>query len=137
MKQRSLLLVIVLVVVAGTAGVFYLNRSGDEVRVSRDLLTSGVCLACQKEAEVEHGLEESAPFACPHCGEQAVYPWFYCEDCNRRFVPQLVRMAGSAAPTVPPAGVICTACRSAAVTQYVPGLTPEPPGDDVPLPRWP
>ena len=96
----------------------------------------GICLACQKESQSTHGLTEEPPFVCPHCGKQAVYPWFYCFECQKRFVPDLAR-PGPGQPLRFPSWPSCPCpnCRSSRVGQFDPALQPTPLGD-APLPKW-
>ena len=97
-------------------------------------LVKGVCLACQQEVESEHALHERAPFVCPKCGEQAVYPWLYCFECNMRFVPRLEQRDDGGPPRMP-AHPRCPACRSRGVGAFIPEIA-NPETTDAPLPEW-
>ncbi|MBN2445732.1 MAG: hypothetical protein JXO22_03350 [Phycisphaerae bacterium] len=95
----------------------------------------GVCLACKADARFSHDADEDAPYDCKNCGERAVYPWLYCFDCEKRFVPTLV--ADADGPPKMPGFPRCPVCRQSHFAAY----DPEDPDQknskgDAPLPKW-
>lgn len=133
--QRNVVLGAIAVAAIVVAIVLFARGGAQSRAVPKDYTIEGVCLACREEAQITQPLGEYAPFPCPHCGKQAVYPWFYCYDCNRRFVPELVRPEPNG-PLRLPMGPRCTACRSNHVGQYDPQWPTQHPIGDAPLPKW-
>ncbi len=135
---RKLLYAILIVVGLGTTAFMFLRQRPARLAVDADrLVVHGVCLACREEGAAAAPWGEQAPYACPKCQVKGVYPWWYCQECRRRFVPALVeRDAGE--PLRLPAVVACTGCQSAYVSPYLPEHAQlEPPVGDVPPPAWP
>jgi hypothetical protein len=134
-SQRNGVLVGVVIIALGIVGYLSFGSGRGAAGVPSQYVTSAVCLACQKETEVKHARGELAPWTCRFCGKNAVYPWFYCSNCKKRFVPNLTRPEPGGplrTPTVP----VCPACGSQNVGLYMPGLTDEKPAGDAPLPAW-
>jgi predicted RNA-binding Zn-ribbon protein involved in translation (DUF1610 family) len=135
-SRRNLILGGVAVVILGVAAVLYVTRAGSgKAELPTQALTYGVCLACQQDVEVAHGMTEQAPFVCPKCGARAVYPWFYCLECKKRVVPHLEKVAGADYPVLPVVPV-CPACGASRLRAYRPDIGIETSGD-APLPPWP
>ena len=136
-QRRNLVLSIVAVVCLVAALVVFLRTRGRGGNVFADeYMSPCVCLACQLECEIHHGPQDLVPFKCPNpdCGQVAAYPWYFCYDCKKRFVPQpLMREPGG--PLRPPENIRCTACGSGNVTQWGPWIEEQPVGD-APLPKW-
>ncbi len=134
-SQRNGLLVGSAVVALAVAAVLF-ARGRTAGQLPSQYTTRGICLACQKESESRHALTDIPPFVCPHCGKAAVYPWYYCYDCKKRFVPDLVRMEPGRPLRVPTwTSCPCPNCRSAQVTQWDPSFQGQAAGD-APLPKW-
>lgn len=135
--QRNILMGGVAIILIGGAVAVFALRGGGNTKLPTDSTIYGVCLACEEDVTTTQPLGAIAPYPCPHCDKQAVYPWMYCFDCNRRFVPDLVRpdingplrMPGY--PKCP-----CRGCRSDYVGQYDPEMPNQNPVADVPLPKW-
>ena len=132
--QRNAILIGVAVVALAVA-VTLMARSRIAGSTPTQYTVRGICLACQAEAETTQPLAAEPPFVCPKCGKQAVYPWFFCYDCQKRFIPDLVRPRPSEPLRIPSwPSCPCSNCRSTHVGQYDPLL--HNPVGDAPLPKW-
>ncbi|MFH1746588.1 MAG: hypothetical protein ABIG44_06020 [Planctomycetota bacterium] len=134
-KQKNLISVIVIVVALGVSG-YLLTGYFNPSTLPSEYSSKGICLACQAEVTASHGAEEHAPFTCPQCGETAVYPWLYCYDCQKLFVPALVIPADGGPPRMP-GHPVCSACGSPNYGSYVEGMPNQQPVGKAPLPNWP
>lgn len=132
--QRNLLLGGIAVAAIAVAILLFARGRGSSA-LPKEYTIWGVCLACQEEAETTQPLADYAPFECPHCSQHAVYNWFYCYDCKKRFVPDLGR-PDPGGPLRLPTGLRCRACRSDYVGQYDPQLPTQDPVGTAPLPDW-
>lgn len=134
---RKVLYVALIIAGFGTTAFVLVRRNPEQLAVNAEQYTLyGVCLSCREEGELRVPRDEDAPHTCGKCQQKAVYPWWFCYDCNRRFVPALFEREPGGPPRVPPA-VACTGCQSQNVTPYLPQAQLEPPVGDVPLPPWP
>lgn len=133
--RRNIVLGGSVIVLFALAAYLYFSRAGAQAELPQEYTIDGVCLACQQEARITASFDEPAPSACPHCGERAVYPWMYCFDCKKRFIPNL-EQRGSGPPRYPIVPS-CRACGSRNVGQYVPEDPLQKPIGDAPLPEWP
>jgi len=133
--QRNLLFGGLAIVVLVLAGVFFVRGQKTTSEVPDTYSIYGVCLACKAEGQTSFAHDERAPHRCDACDEMAVYPWYYCLDCQKRFVPNLYRRDPDG-PLRVPRGATCTGCGSSNVTQYIEGMY-KPVGDVTPLPAWP
>lgn len=125
------------IVVIGLAVYYSVRNSSNRDKYPQELTVDGVCLACKHEVKARiKATSEFAPYECPLCKEVAVYPWFYCDNCRMRFVPELIPGAGHDGKPALPASPKCTSCKSNLVTQYIPGFHPQPAGN-APFPKWP
>lgn len=131
--QRNVLLGGIAIAAIAVAVIIF-TRTGPAAR-PESFAFNGVCLSCQKDVKQVVPLNEYAPFTCPHCATQAVYPWFYCNECNRRFVPDLVR-PDPAGPWRIPQGIACRACGSGNVGSWDPDFPTQQPIGDAQLPKW-
>jgi len=132
--QRNKLIGAVVVFAAAAGLYFGLNRH--TVGMPETVKTYGVCLACQEENEVDAPISQAAPFPCAKCGEAAVYPWYICDNCKRRFVPEpIVADPEDGVRRVPPSPR-CSACRSFGGRPWIQKLDPEYAGN-AKLPKWP
>jgi DNA-directed RNA polymerase subunit RPC12/RpoP len=135
-SNRDLVLGGLAVLLIAAAAVLYATWAGSaKAQLPRSATTLGVCLACKQECAVSHGTAEVAPFECPNCAERAVYPWYFCLDCKKRFVPALVSGPEDEYPRVQPFAS-CPACGSPRVRGYLSAMEPQVAGD-APLPPWP
>jgi len=133
MKKNLLLVSLAVVLLAGAAGYAYWRRDpGTPTRYP----VYGVCLACKQEGTGEYGPDERPPVVCPHCGEQALYPWYICRSCAVRFVPAL-RPTGDGTPPALPLMPPCPKCGGTATGTWDPGFDEGVATGDMPLPPWP
>lgn len=95
---------------------------------------AGVCLSCKQEVRAVYDGLEVAPFSCPKCKQHAVFPWFYCTKCHKRFAATPDKSSGQPRMPVQPR---CQACGSTHFEAYYPGLTIQKVEGDAPLPKWP
>ena len=123
------------VVVIVIALVFLVRGGGQSGTLNRDYTVHGVCLACEQEGETTQAMDAYAPFVCPSCDAHAMYPWFYCDGCCKRFVPELVRPDPDG-PLRLPMGIRCPACGGTQIGQYDPQMPTQTPVGDAPLPKW-
>jgi hypothetical protein len=121
-------------VVLVLAGVFYLRSTGNARSLPDEYNIDGVCLNCHESGEFTYATEQRQPLVCPKCGERAVYSWFYCPKCRKRFVPNLERRDGG--PPRLPIVPTCTECGAMAGTYMKEDPVQDPVGD-APLPEWP
>lgn len=133
-EKKSLFFGVATVVILGVAAYFTLGYFRGGNQPPSDYKTYGVCLSCEEEATVEHGASERAPFACSSCGEKAVFGWYYCQKCNKRFVPELLMQQGQWRQNPNPT---CPNCRGSDVSAYFPIVPGQEPEGDLPLPSWP
>lgn len=135
-QTRNLLLGGLAVTITGAAGYFFFSNRGSSGAVSATTYEfRGACLACKQPVQTTQHFDENFPLKCPKCGQAAVYPWYYCYQCKKRFVPELDR-SGSGPPRVP-MGPRCTACGSDNVGLWVEKMTTQQPTGDATLPKWP
>jgi DNA-directed RNA polymerase subunit RPC12/RpoP len=101
-----------------------------------DMYTSyGICLACGQEATVVHSKDQREPFHCEACGHDAVYSWWFCDDCRYRFIPELIRRPGE--PPRPTPFPVCTHCNCKGVAGWDPENPNMVPEGQAKLPEWP
>lgn len=124
----------VAVVTLGAAVILYFARSGGSAEIPNIYTYKGVCLACKNETESKYKAGEAEPFVCGKCNQRAVYGWWYCMKCKKRFVPELMR--GSNPPRVP-AMPPCFACGSPSTGAWVPEDPTQDSKGTAPLPKWP
>ena len=133
--SRQLLLLGIVIVAFGGAGYSIFGRKSGP-SVAKEFTETGVCLSCKAEGEVTYPRAEVAPHRCPKCDAQAFYPFYFCFECKKRFVPALVqRQAGE--PLRLPLGVACTSCGGSNVSPFLPNQPEYEPAGDAPLPKWP
>jgi DNA-directed RNA polymerase subunit RPC12/RpoP len=132
---RQLVFGLIIVIGFGAAAYsLFGRRSGPTI--AREFTETGICLSCKTEGEVTYPRGEVAPHRCPKCGAQAFYPYYFCFDCKKRFVPALVqRQPGE--PLRLPLGIACTSCGSSNVSPFLPNEPDYEPVGDAPLPKWP
>lgn len=96
---------------------------------------TGICLACKAPATRTENITDRPPLRCNKCGQQAVYPWYHCLNCGKRFIPKLERR--NAGPPRIPMIPLCVACGSSATGVLQPGETGQDVVGEAPLPAWP
>jgi hypothetical protein len=117
------------------AAVLFVRSLSGGSRLPRTTSIDGVCLNCHESGEFTYPVSQSEPLTCPKCGERAVYSWFFCHNCNRRFVPNL-ETHPDRPPSVPVVPV-CPACGSSRTGSYIKEDPTQQPVGDAPLPKWP
>lgn len=134
-SKRKLWLGIITVVLFAFAGYRVFFGASGKPKLPDTFTGYGVCLACGQDAIVIYKKGESAPFACEACGDQAVYLWWFCNDCGYRFIPELIRQPGE--PPRPTPYPYCTHCSCNNVSGWDPEDPSQGPEGDAKLPRWP
>ena len=135
-ERRNLMLGGAALLLLGLAAYLYFSRSGVKADFPREYTVDGMCLACQTPARVSAPLAEHEPLVCPACEARAVYGWWYCYDCNKQFIPNLVPSADGGPPRLPVVPV-CTGCRSARTGAFISDDPEQEPLGKVALPKWP
>ncbi|MCK4340330.1 MAG: hypothetical protein KAY37_01230 [Phycisphaerae bacterium] len=135
-SRRNVLFGILGVVAVIAACFFFFTGRGGVPRIGNKYTVHGICLACRHEGESQYPRDERPPHKCTQCGEQAVYPLYFCRDCKHRFVPHLVRTK-MGDPLRIPENVWCPNCGSTNWIGFIPKLQPEEPVGDAPWPEWP
>jgi len=134
-SKRNFWLGVVAVVLFAFAGYRVFFGGAKKVQLPDTYAGSGVCLACNEENLVVYKAKQSQPFQCEACGEQAVYLWWFCNECGYRFVPELVREPGRLPyPTPYP---VCTHCNCSGITGWDRDNPNMAPKGDAKLPKWP
>ena len=135
-KGRQAALGVLAVVLLAAAVVIYVARTSGGTGTSETFTIDGICLACQQPVTVKYHCSERLPAVCPLCGERAVYQTYYCYDCRKRFVPDLVPASDGGPPALPMIPS-CPLCGGRYVAPY---LAVDPDHQDAewaPLPKWP
>jgi DNA-directed RNA polymerase subunit RPC12/RpoP len=135
-SQRNLILGVIIVIGFGAAAYSFVFRGRRDATAATQFTEAGVCLSCKTEGEVTYPRQEAAPHKCPKCGTPAFYPWYFCFDCQKRFVPALVRR-DPGGPLRLPLGIACTSCGGTNVSVFLPNQADYRPSGDAPLPKWP
>ncbi|TWT43629.1 hypothetical protein RAS1_00260 [Phycisphaerae bacterium RAS1] len=121
--------------VAGGVSIYLFTRSSvGELPAS--YTAHGTCLSCHDfDGEVSYKSGEESPFKCPKCQADAVYPWFMCDSCHRRYVAALEPDANGTLRVKPYSP--CPACGELCGHLLFPPLETVKPVGDAPLPKWP
>ncbi len=125
------------VVLLAAAGVLLLTRGGTgaQAKYPTGYVVHGVDLETKAELTINATNKQGAPFVNPATGKRTVYPWFFCEECRVRFVPELV-----ARPDGPPKLPMIPACPKCGKsgTPWAPEFEEQAePAGDAPLPTMP
>ncbi len=135
-QKRNVAIAVVAVVIIAFAGYRVLTaRSGGAMKFPDEFTAAGICLNCKQETTITFHPGEKPPYHCEGCGEDAVYPWWFCNDCKYRFIPELIRKPGQ--PPRPTPYPVCTHCGCADVSGWDPDNPYQVPQGDAPLPKWP
>lgn len=134
-SKRKVWLTVIVVVLFAFAGYRIFFGGTRKPQIPDEFTGYGVCLACGQEAAAVFRKEEVQPFHCQACGEDAVYLWWFCNDCGYRFVPELVREPGQ--PPRPTPFPYCTHCACNSVSGWDPDNPAHGPENDAKLPPWP
>jgi DNA-directed RNA polymerase subunit RPC12/RpoP len=135
-SQRQVLLGAVAVVAFAIAAYSFFGRGKGGPNLPKEFSEAGICLSCKTEGRVTYPHAEPAPHRCPKCGEAAFYPYYFCFECKKRFVPALVQIRAGE-PLRLPVGIACTSCGSTSVSPFLPNQPDYEPSGDAPLPKWP
>ncbi len=136
--QRNTAYGVVALIGLATAGVLlynYATTPKDESPIPLTYNVQAVCLSCSKPANLTRGVTDVQPFECPACSKKAVFSWYYCYGCSKRFVPQPEVVEGQQARL--PVRVTCPSCGSENVSAVSPADPTQKPSGDLPLPKWP
>ncbi len=131
-NKRNLVLGGVAVVLIAVAVYMFLPRRNVRTPL-QNYNAHGICLNCKAESPFTADLRTPAPFRCPSCGEEAVYPVLSCGDCGTRFVADLQRFPGQPPRSNP--FPTCPKCNCTTVSAWDPAAAS---ATDPPiLPKWP
>lgn len=134
--MKNLILGAAAVVILGLALLLYLWRTPDKSQFT-EFVAPGVDLETGQEVRVTYKLGERAPFLNPATGKRTVYPWYFCEDCQKRFVPELVPSPDGGPPRLPPIPT-CPLCGGSRAGVWMPDYPDHAqPKGDAPLPKLP
>lgn len=136
-QTRKIVLGSAALAIIALAVVLYAVRGGADAELSNRFTIRGVCLETGQEVVVTYTVGERAPFVNPATGRRTVYTWYYCRDCNKRFVPELLPASDGGPPRLPviPA---CPLCGGTNMTGWTPDDPDQAaPAGDAPLPKWP
>ncbi len=133
--MKNSLLGLLTVALFGVAGYLAFRGFSGPKGIVEKVESPGVCLACKQEVLASYKVGEAPPLVCSACGERAVFQWFYCYDCHRRFVPEPEPApdGGFGVPMYPK----CYACGCQSVQQLIPNFQEHVPSGDANLPKWP
>ncbi|MCA9244091.1 MAG: hypothetical protein KDA32_09065 [Phycisphaerales bacterium] len=126
---KKITLIVIAVAALTFAGVRACRVTANQVTVANELVGDGFCLACRTNVQFVHPKGEEPPHKCPACNERAVYRWYYCSECHRRFIPRMEKdIEGTLRPVRP---TYCAACGCENVGPYYEGFVEVPPIEDV------
>lgn len=86
-SQKKNLILGLIAAAAGAFAIYRLSTFESSAKLPSDYTVQGVCLACKAEAGLTQSVRERPPFECSSCKSKSVFPWFYCPQCKKRFVP--------------------------------------------------
>lgn len=104
---------------------------GDSI-MPRTFEGHGVCLACKTETTIQYEAKTLPPYKCPSCDQDAFYTWWYCSECQHRFIPELTNES----PRRPVRFPACTHCNCKGVSGWMDAQL-MPTRGDAKLPKWP
>jgi hypothetical protein len=113
---------------------FFFTRDTAKPSFAR-MKAHGLALDTKQELAVEFGPSEPPPWVNPATGQRTVYPFWFCEKCKYKFVPQLEPNPAGGPPRVPMAPR-CTHCGDEHVGSWIPEVS-EPAAGTAPPPKWP
>jgi hypothetical protein len=135
-QKKPVVLGLVAVAAFGVSAYLVFGRGSPAIEIGKSFTENGVCMSCKAESQLAYPREEIAPHRCPKCGEQAFYPYYFCNDCKYRFVPALVTGSAGTPPRMP-LGVSCTHCQSSSAGPWFADQPDYQPAGTMPLPKWP
>jgi hypothetical protein len=132
-KRNVVLGGVALVAIAIAVVVF--AKTSTKAGPSKTVQVNGICLSCQKEAQINVPTAVRPPYTCPACNKSALYAWFYCQQCGKRFIPTLERREANG-PLRIAIECRCPACGSTEVTPWDPTDPEQPDKGTATLPKW-
>lgn len=125
------------VLLLALAVVLFAWRGGSGANLPAELTARCVCLETHQEFTLKYGVRDAPPLVNPNTGRRTVYPWWYCPECNKRFIPDLVPDPRGGPPKPPPIPS-CPLCGSNRVGTWDPAIPEQAnPDGDAPLPELP
>ena len=134
-SKRNAWLGVIAAAVLAFAGYRVFFKSDKAFSYPDEFTATGVCLHCGQTVTFSFAAGAKPPYHCEGCGEDAVYPWWYCEDCHYRFVPEMIREPGQ--PPRPNPYPTCTHCGCPNVSGWDSENPYQVPDGDAKLPPWP
>jgi DNA-directed RNA polymerase subunit RPC12/RpoP len=133
-QRNGMLVVVAVAALVGAGWLFFRGSSAGELPKSQGIY--GICVSCKHEAESAHPLGAREPFECEKCKTRSVYAMYFCNECQKRFVPQLRREVPGE-PMRVPMPVHCPVCNTSSVSIFFPGYIDQADikGDHA-LPKW-
>lgn len=133
-NTKNMILGGVIVLVGGFA-IYRLVGSSPKPDFPSEYTIQGVCLLCKAETPLTQRIRERPPFECSKCDGNSVFPWHYCPNCRKRFVPPPEKGGDGVLrlPIVP----TCPGCKGANATGFDPNDPEQKPEGDFPLPALP
>jgi hypothetical protein len=135
-KKNMVLGAAAVVLLAAAAALVFTRGGSARAKYPTGYVVQGVDLETKADVTIHASNKETAPYVNPATGKRTVYPWFFCEECKWRFVPDLVPRPGGGPPKLPMIAA-CPKCGRSG-TPWMPE-DPEQahPAGDAPLPAMP
>ena len=136
MSRRNWLLSGASIIVILAAGVVIFTRGSAKAQFPEGYVVHAVDLETKDELEIHASNKERPPFVNPKTGQRTMYPWYFCLECQHRFVPALVPSASGGPPVLPmiPA---CPKCGQSGTPWAPEDPDQAQPKGDAPLPKLP
>lgn len=116
---------------------FTCSHESPQARLPDEFTSYGVCLETGDEVTAVYGADQRAPWVNPSTGRRTVYPWYYCRECQTRFVPELQPDRAGGLPRVPVVA-ICPECGSQKTVPWTKeGMFAQEPKKTIPPPPMP
>jgi len=119
MKIKQVGLAILAVGLLGFAGWRFFGAKG-EIKLPDKFRAPGICIACNTETTIEYPAKTVPPYKCPSCDQETFYTWWYCPECQHRFIPELTKET----PRRPVRFPQCTHCSCKSVSGWDPQSMP-------------
>jgi hypothetical protein len=134
---KNLLLGAAAVVMLALAVYFFATRRPADAQYPTEYTESTVCLETKEEFPVTSKITERAPFVNPKTGRRTLYPWYFCNNCQYRFVPTAIPSSDGEAPRLPIAPT-CPHCGAQSASSWDPSSPSQAkPAGTAPLPALP
>jgi len=118
-KIKNLLLGAAALVMLGVAGYLFITRGSAEAEFPTHYTVQAVCLETKDEFPITSQVTDRPPFKNPKTGRLTLYPWYFCNKCQYRFVPELTRFPNDNLPRLPVIPT-CPNCGSQSAGSWVP-----------------